>query len=132
MNKFIWSIFIPVLIFAGLLTVIGFTLESRHFYWLQSVELIYLFGSIIFTFAAFWIWHLGIKSRKMKTLKVLWLILSLVFLIDLINTGVYLAQGQGWLWGMSSFSSAGPAFFASMLLLSLSFLGFRGQMKKEN
>ena len=117
MNKFIWSIFIPVLIFAGLLTVIGFSLESQHFYWLQSVELIYLFGSLIF---------------KMKSLKVLWLILSLVFLIDLINTGVYLAQGQGWLWGMSSFSSAGPAFFASMLLLSLSFLGFRGQMKKEN
>lgn len=110
MNKFIWSIFIPVLIFAGLLTVIGFSLESQHFYWLQSVELIYLFGSLIFTFAAFWIWHLGIKSRKMKSLKVLWLILSLVFLIDLINTGVYLAQGQGWLWGMSSFSSAGPAF----------------------
>lgn len=78
------------------------------------------------------IWHLGIKSRKMKSLKVLWLILSLVFLIDLINTGVYLAQGQGWLWDMSSFSSAGPAFFASMLLLILSFLGFRGQMKKEN
>ncbi|QEA61124.1 hypothetical protein [Lactococcus lactis] len=132
MNKFIWSIFIPILIFAGLLTVIGFTFESQHFYWLQSVELIYLFGSLIFTFAAFWIWHLGIKSRKMKSLKVLWLILSLVFLIDLINTAVYLAQGQGWLWGMSSISSAGPAFFASMLLLSLSFLGFRGQMKKEN
>lgn len=106
MNKFIWSIFIPILIFTGLLTVIGFTLESQHFYWLQSVELIYLFGSLIFTFAAFWIWHLGIKSRKMKSLKVLWLILSLVFLVDLINTGVYLAQGQGWLWGMSSFSSA--------------------------
>ncbi|WP_270249668.1 hypothetical protein [Lactococcus lactis] len=38
MNKFIWSIFIPVLIFAGLLTVIGFSLESRHFYWLNPLS----------------------------------------------------------------------------------------------
>ena len=73
MNKFIWSIFIPILIFAGLLTLLGFLLETQHFYWLQTIELIYLFGSLLISFTSFRIWRLGIKIRRMKILKVLWL-----------------------------------------------------------
>ena len=129
MNKFIWSIFIPVLIFAGLLTLLGFLLETQHFYWLQTIELIYLFGSLLISFTSFRIWRLGIKIRRMKILKVLWLFLSFVFLLDLINTGVYIAQGRGLLWGMSNYNSALPAFLASLLLLVLCFNGLRNQMK---
>ncbi|KZK05409.1 MULTISPECIES: hypothetical protein [Lactococcus] len=129
MNKFIWSIFIPILIFAGLLTLLGFLLETQHFYWLQTIELIYLFGSLLIAFTSFRIWRLGIKIRRMKTLKVLWLFLSFGFLLDLINTGVYIAQGRGLLWGMSNYNSALPAFLASLLLLVLCFNGLRNQMK---
>ncbi|MDR9866703.1 hypothetical protein RI092_02565 [Lactococcus cremoris] len=129
MNKFIWSIFIPILIFAGLLTLLGFLLETQHFYWLQTIELIYLFGSLLISFTSFRIWRLGIKIWRMKILKVLWLFLSFVFLLDLINTGVYIAQGRGLLWGMSNYNSALPAFLASLLLLVLCFNGLRNQMK---
>lgn len=129
MNKFIWSIFIPILIFAGLLTLLGLLLEPQHFYWLQTIELIYLFGSLLISFTSFRIWRLGIKIRRMKILKVLWLFLSFVFLLDLINTGVYIAQGRGLLWGMSKYKSALPAFLASLLLLVLCFNGLINQMK---
>lgn len=129
MNKIIWYILIPSAIFAGILVVLGFALESQHFYWLQNFEMIYLFMSLLIGFISFRIWRLGVQFRQMRELKILLGLLFLIFAADLINTSIYLLEGHSLFWENNHISPAGAAFTGSMLFVLLAFIGLRNQIR---
>lgn len=129
MNKIIWYIFIPTLIFAGLLLTAGFLVETHVFFWFQNFEMLYLYSTLILTFIGFRLWRMGVQFRSIKELRVLFGLLFVVFATDVSNTTLYLLSGQGLLWENRQISPAGAAFMGSLILLTFAFIGLRTQIR---
>ena len=129
MNKIIWHIFIPTIIFAGILFILGFIIETQHFYWIQNFEMVYLFSTLIIGFISFRVWRLGVKFRSIRELKALLGLLTIIFATDVTNTAIYLFEGHGLFWENNLISPAGAVFVSSTLLLFLAFMGLRQQIK---
>ncbi|AYG00816.1 hypothetical protein [Lactococcus allomyrinae] len=129
MNKILWLIFIPTLIFGGILTIVGFIFEAQHFYWIQNFEMVYLFSTLLLAFASFRIWQTRTTFKQVKELKVLFYLLAIIFAADVTNTSIYLFEGHGVFLENSQLAPAGAALLASMLLLLLAVVSLQRQIK---
>lgn len=129
MNKIIWQIIIPTVIFGGLLTILGIVLESHHFYWHQNFEMTYLFTTLILTFATFRIWRVRKSFAQMREMSGLLRFLAIIFAADVTNTSMYIWEGHGSLWANNQLSPAGAALIASLLLVILTVVSIQRKVR---